>query len=277
MITIDQSSCNLCGLCIRICHEHCIAITDGLLQIDHQYCSTCCQCIAVCPSKVLSWDNHQPTSFDRNQYPAPAQIGELFRERRTCRDFSDKPIDRALLEQIVSIAICSPTHNYNLRIIIIDDPKIIEKVDTIILRFVKQLYYWVHKPQWIKTLVKLVAPSSEYEYLKAKPKLEFSIKRGRALKTVPAAIILVVGEKRVPLSLESAQYALYTMDLYAQTLKLGCRNLVGNQMILNRSKSLRKTLKIKSSEKIFGTIALGYPAVKFTNKITGKQIRMQWN
>jgi len=89
--------------------------------------------------------------------------------------------------------------------------------------------------------------------------------------------VMIVGGKRIPLSLESAQYALYNIDLYAQTLGLGCRNLVGNQMFLNRSKSLRKLLKIGKDEKVYGTIAIGYPAIKFKNKVVGKQIPIQWN
>jgi hypothetical protein len=77
--------------------------------------------------------------------------------------------------------------------------------------------------------------------------------------------------------MESAQYALYNIDLYTKTLGLGCRNLVGDQMFLNRSKSLRKLLKIGKDKKIFATIALGYPEVKFKNKVIGRQMLIQWN
>jgi hypothetical protein len=48
-------------------------------------------------------------------------------------------------------------------------------------------------------------------------------------------------------------------------------------MFLNRSKSLRKLLKIGKDKKIFATIALGYPEVKFKNKVIGRQMLIQWN
>jgi len=277
MITINQETCNLCGKCIKICHEYCMKIENQSLCIDFKFCSTCGQCIAICPEQSLSWNTIPPVSFDKTNYPSPIQLDELFKERRTIRDFKQDKIDRAILEQIVSYASYAPTHNFNFRTIVIDDPEIIRKVETAIYRFTTRLYRFLYKPKAIHWMVKFFAPKSEFEYLKAKPKLEKSIERGKAFKTAPAAIVMIVGEKRIPLSLESAQYALYNIDLYAQTLGLGCRNLVGNQMILNRNKSLRKLIKIGKNEKVYGTIALGYPSVRFKNKIIGKRMPIQWN
>jgi hypothetical protein len=101
--------------------------------------------------------------------------------------------------------------------------------------------------------------------------------RKRNFKTVPAAIVMIIADKRTPLNLESAQSALYNIDLYAQARGLGCRNLVGNQMFLNRSRSFRRIIGLKKHEQIFGTLALGYPAVKFRKKINGRKINIQWN
>lgn len=277
MVTINQDRCNLCGICIKICHESCMKIENETITIDYRYCSTCCQCISVCPEQALLWDDKAPITFNKTLYPSPVQIEELLEERRTIRDFTKERIDRTLLEQIVILASLAPTHNFNLRVIVIDDPEIIGKIETAIYRFTTRLYRFLYKPKVIHWMVRFFASKSEFEYLKAKPKLEKSIERGKAFKTVPAAIVMIVGGKRIPLSLESAQYSLYNIDLYAQTCGLGCRNLVGNQMILNRSKSLRKLLKIAKDEKIFGTIALGYPAVRFKNKVIGKQMPIQWN
>ena len=226
---------------------------------------------------ALSWDNQAPIAFEKNNYPAPFQMEELFGERRTIRDFKQEKIDRKILAKIIACAYYAPTHNFNLRAIIIDDPEIIKTIDSVIFQFIKNLYRFVYQPKAIHFLVKTFAPRKEFEYLKAKPKLEKATERGRAFKSEPVAVVLIVGEKRVPLSLESAQYALYNIDLYAQSLGLGCRNLVGNQMILNRSNSIRNMLKIKRFEKIFGAIGLGYPAISFKNKVLGKQIPIQWN
>ena len=204
-------------------------------------------------------------------------MDELFKERRTIRDFKKEKIERKLLTEIVEYGIYAPTHNFNMRAIIVDDDQIMEHVENEIYNFNVRLYKYFYKSKIIEKFIKIILPYHEYEYLKAKPKLEQSLASGRAFKTRPAALVLVIGDKRIPLSLESAQYALYNMDLYARTKGIGCRNLVGNQMILNRSKLIRNLLTLKKYEKIFATMGLGFPAVKFKNKVIGKKILIQWN
>ena len=103
------------------------------------------------------------------------------------------------------------------------------------------------------------------------------VDRNTVFPTFPSAFIFIIADKRVPLSLESAQYALYNINLYAQTKGLGCRNLVGNQGILNKNKSFRKRLGLKKNEHIRGMIGIGYPKFKFKNKVEGKKMSIQWN
>ncbi len=277
MIKIDSNKCDSCGLCIRICHESCIKSIEGILSIDSKYCSTCTQCIAVCPKQALNWDGIKPEEFDKSLYPESTQLAELLRERRTIRDFTKQLIDKSLLEEIAGYAIYAPTHDFKLRVLILDDENIINRIDDLILKFSTNLYNRVYKPKIIYFLLKLFTPAYESEFLKAKPKLENAIKRKRGLKTKPAAVIMIIGNKKMPLSLESAQYALYNIDLYAQTKGIGCRNLVGNQLILNGNKQFKKSIGLTHYEKIYGTLALGYPAVRFKNKVTGKRINIQWN
>jgi nitroreductase/NAD-dependent dihydropyrimidine dehydrogenase PreA subunit len=276
MITIDQNKCNACGLCVQICHEYCIEIKDDILNIDYSFCSTCSQCIAICPKEALSWDNIQPEKQNKELRPTPEQIDELLKERRTIRDFKSEKIDRNLLEEVVNYAIYSPTHSFDLRAKVVDNEEVIHQIDSIIYKFSSKLHKYLYKPKLFHSFVRLVTPDLEHEYLKARPKLEAALKRGRNFKTIPPAIIFIVADKRVPLSIESAQYALYSINLYAHTKGLGCRNLVGNQMFLNRSKRIRKTLGLKTREKLVGTMAIGYPSLKYRNKTEGKKIDIHW-
>ena len=277
MIQIDSDNCNACGLCIKICHESCLRLDADVLKVDYKFCSTCTQCIAVCPQQAITWDHVKPEIFDKSLYPYPRQLRELFMQRRTIRDYSSQKIAKSVLEEIANMAIYAPTHNFYLRTIIIDDENIISQIDALIYRFSINIYKWLYKPRIIHLLIKIIMPKREFEYLKAKPKLENVQKRNSGFKTKPAAIILIIGDKKVPFTLESAQYALYNIDLYAQTKGVACRNLVGNQMILNGNKQFKKSIGLTRDEKIFGTIALGFPAVRFGNKVNGKQIRIQWN
>jgi hypothetical protein len=129
----------------------------------------------------------------------------------------------------------------------------------------------------MRTLVNIAPRPFREEFNKGKPKLEAAIVRGRGYKSRPAVMVCVVADRRTPLSLESAQYALYNMSLYAQVKGLGCRSLIGNQMIFNKNKEVRRRLGLKKNERIFAVAGFGYPSVKFRNKVQGKRIKVQWN
>jgi nitroreductase len=250
---------------------------NGILKVDYKYCSTCTQCISVCPKQAITWDNVKPEKFDKSLYPDSAHFAELLMQRRTIRDYTNQKIDRLLLEEIAGFAIYAPTNNFNLRTIIIDEDQLINRIDSLIYQFSANLYNWLYRPWIIQLLIKIFSPGMEFEYLKAKPKLENAKKRNRSFKSKPAAIILIIGDKKVPLTLESAQYALYNIDLYAQTKGIACRNLVGTQMVMNKSNYLRELLGLSKNENIFGAITMGYSAINFRNKVMGKNINIQWN
>jgi hypothetical protein len=68
-----------------------------------------------------------------------------------------------------------------------------------------------------------------------------------------------VADGRTPPAVQGAQYAAYSMSLYAQALGIGTRNLVGNASILNDDRTPRG--------RIFAVLGLGYPSVKLRNKV----------
>jgi len=254
-----------------------MTLLEDSIFINYKFCSTCTQCVAVCPEQALSWDSVPPLAYDEARLPSSQQLGELFKERRTTRDFKSDKIDRGLLQEIVGYSTHAPTHNFNLRAIVVDDGEIIALIDKVLMRFTRRLYNFIYKPKIVYSLVRVLTPSLEPEYLRAKPKLESAMKRGRTFRSPPAAVVLIVGDKRIPLSEASAQYALYNMILFAQTKGVGSHNLVGNQRLLNRSRTLRKRLRLKNHERIFGTLGLGYPSVRLRNKVVGKKLEIQRN
>ncbi len=277
MVTISSDKCAGCGSCVEICHESCMSLRDGKVQIDYQFCSTCAQCIAICPSGALKWDNYAAEPFDKNRYPSPAQIDELFKQRRTTRHFKEEKPDRRTLQEIINYGAYAPTHSHEFRVIAVDDRDHLDKIDRTAYAYNKKIYKYLYKPKIVSFLVKLFAPLQRGEYLRAKPKLEKSLEMGRGYASLPPILLFIVGIKRTPLSVESAQYILYTIDLYAQSKGLGCRNLVGNQMFFNRSKEIRQMLNVRKDEKIFATLGIGYPTKKFRNKVQGRGLEVRWS
>ncbi len=277
MITLDPEKCNGCGLCVDICHEHCMVLENKKVHIDYQFCSTCTQCIAICPQMALRWEDVRPELFRNELLPSSEQLAELFKQRRTIRHFKEEKPDRQLLREIINFGIYAPTHSHDFRVVVIDDQDQLNQIDHALYSFNKKIYRYLYRQKLVSLFVRWIAPSMRNELLRAKPKLEASLKTGRGYGCLPPVMVFIVGLKRIPLSVESAQYILYNIDLYAQTKGLGCRSLVGNQIIFNRSRSVRQMLKLKKNERIYGTFGIGTPSKKFRNKVEGRRFDIQWN
>lgn len=277
MVTIEQDKCTGCGVCVRICHEHCMTVHSRKISIDYASCSTCTQCVAACPERALAWDYIYATPFNAELMPTPDQMDELLKQRRTVRHFKSDKISREALEKLATYGAYAPTHSHNFRMVIIDDGSIIDVMDRVLMKYTSRLYSLLFKPKIIYFTMKLFAPSMEGEYLRAKTKVQAGVKKGSIVRSGPAAFIAVIGSSHTPLNLESAQYIIYNLTLVAQAMGWGCRNMVGNQAILNRNGGFRKVLNLNKADRIFGLVGIGYPSAKYLNKVEGRKLPIQWN
>jgi hypothetical protein len=113
------------------------------------------------------------------------------------------------------------------------------------------------------------------EYLLNKPKIENSVKRGFAFHH-PAAIVFIVGDRRIALSVDSAQYYLANLTFYAQVKGIASCLWGNGPIFMDRSRAARRLLGLKKHDRIFGSLLLGYPTVRFKNKVEGRTMPIQW-
>jgi len=67
------------------------------------------------------------------------------------------------------------------------------------------------------------------------------------------------------------------MIFYAQAKGIGSCPWGNGPVFLDRAKAARKRLALQKHEHMLGALLLGYPAVKFANKMEGKTLSIQWN
>ncbi|MFW6113293.1 MAG: DUF362 domain-containing protein [Actinomycetota bacterium] len=56
MYRVDESNCNGCGTCVKVCPRQAISILGGVAAIDHSRCDNCGACFSVCPQGAIYQD-----------------------------------------------------------------------------------------------------------------------------------------------------------------------------------------------------------------------------
>lgn len=246
-----------------------MTLIDDVATINYVLCDRCTQCAGICPQQALSWDRVSPVEYDKSRLPSSEQLDELFKERRSMRFFKEKRIDRILLEEIVGYGIYAPTNNHDLRAVVVDDAEVIEELERIAERFNTRVYKLFFKPKIVFELLRRVS-------LAVNPQVKAKLEERRHELFNPAAVVMIVGDRRIVFSEASAQAALDQMALYGQVRGLGSCLWGAGVIVLDRNRRARERLGLGSGEHILGILLLGYPAVRFVNKVEGKTMDIEW-
>lgn len=117
-VLIEKIECTGCGVCVTICPHKVIDIVDGKAEICLD-CFLCGHCQAVCPEKAISLPQLPVqlglrTVKEKNTIVPPgktdsSELIALMRSRRSCRNYLDKAVDLAVLEDLVKVGITAPS------------------------------------------------------------------------------------------------------------------------------------------------------------------------
>ena len=252
-----------------------MTLVQGTVVIDHQLCSTCSQCIAVCPERALRWRDAEARQRQPERLPSPQQLDELFKERRSTRRFAQAKIPRSELEAIVACAAYAPTNNYDFRVILVDEPKVLNALEVYARSMVSRLYRVVFKHRVLFEIFRRF-PLAPHTGPKDRVKVEGNILHGHTIFHEAAAMLFIVGDARVALSSDSAQYALANVVFAAQVRGIASCLSGAAKTLLGFHPAARRMLGLLRRERIYGVLTLGYPAVAFHNNVEGKRLPVAW-
>lgn len=119
-LVIDPERCTGCGACLDVCPSRTISLVGEKAQVTGSESMRCGHCEAVCPEGAIT--NSGPEegaqafrtfAFDpRWLPPEESDLPELVRlmaSRRSCRNYTEEPVSRELLEDLVRIGITAPS------------------------------------------------------------------------------------------------------------------------------------------------------------------------
>ncbi len=114
---VDREACTQCGQCIDIC-------PDNVLESDNGYprpgdgefagCVACGHCMAICPTGAITVSGRGLMGNDAVELAPHAarataeQLEALMASRRSIRRFTEREVDRELLERMLAMAATAP-------------------------------------------------------------------------------------------------------------------------------------------------------------------------
>ena len=96
-------------------------------------CVSCGHCIAMCPTNAIiheDFPNYHAQPINKELIPNFDSLNELFKARRSIRNFTSKPVEKELIKKAIDAAQFSPSTNnlQTTKYIVVQDKDTIEKI-----------------------------------------------------------------------------------------------------------------------------------------------------
>ena len=120
LFTVDDAKCTRDGICAAVCPMGLIELPGESslprsIESADELCIVCGHCVAVCPQGAL---DHRSMNYEACPSIAPElkispkQARQFLRARRSIRTYTDKPVSRETLSELLEMAGYAPSgHN----------------------------------------------------------------------------------------------------------------------------------------------------------------------
>jgi len=164
VMAVDRDSCTQCGLCIRNCPFKCWEMgEDDYPKLKDEYdCFSCSNCAVACPVDAISivetykvtggfWQTaphpleykmpYDPKDADGNP-DAYNPIERAILERRSVRNFKDKPVPESLIRRVLEAGRFAPSAGncQPWKFIVITNKELIRQMDEATVAAIGQMY-----------------------------------------------------------------------------------------------------------------------------------------
>jgi len=287
-IEIDRDLCNGCGLCVTVCPTGTITLMEGKAAVSGADSISCGHCQAICPQeavRVIAIDEEMSrykTFTMEKQWLAPGEYStpalvQLMAYRRSCRCFTDQPVDRAMIEDLVKIGITAPsgTNSQSWTFTILPTRKAVISFAGYIASYFGQLNTTAEKTMF-RLFLKLIGKEeldAYYRgyYRKVKAALNEWHGSGKDRLFHGSTAVIIVGSKPgASCPAEDALLATQNILLAAHSMGLGSCLIGFAVAAMKKDPSIQQSLGIPSEEGIHAVIAIGYPDEVY-QRVTGRK------
>ena len=278
---IDPVLCNGCGRCLHVCPSQTITLKNDKAQVSGDQSIACDHCAAVCPADAVKVTAIDQTASRFKMFSSDDQwlpygkfdislLVKLMRSRRSCRNYTDQPLTRDLLEDLVKVGITAPSGSncQHWTFTVLPEHSAVRALGNRIALYFKRLNRLAEN-RFLRWSLKLVGKKRldwyfrEY-YQAVEDALSEWEKTGRDRLFHGASAIIIVGSRpEAACPAEDALLATQNILLAAHCLGLGTCLIGFAVEALKKDASLKRFLSIPEKEDIHAVIALGYPREKY--------------
>ncbi len=275
-MTINKEKCQRCRKCEVVCPTQALDI-DAQKPITD--CIACYHCLAVCPTNAFNNPTHLSGSCFQ-VHISPDEFELLMQQRRSYRQFKSTPIPSDVLKEFITRMRYSPTasNTQALEFTVIQDPKLLQKVNDLTIQTITNAFN-KSLNRWTQPLIRLLKGASFLDtMLRSKRKFLKKAQIAPDMITYQAPAMILIHAPAAPTGMPIHDAGIWTgmATLYAELLDLGtCINgFVVNAV--KRNKALKELLQIPTNHEVHSVLLVGYPKIKYSNRVERKQPKIKF-
>lgn len=274
---IDAEKCIGCGLCVKVCPSRTISMDGGKAIVSGKRSLSCGHCAAVCPVNAITVQAIDGTVYRFATFPCDnswipygeyetAALVRLMASRRSCRNYSDKPVDRDILDDLIKIGITAPsgTNSQLWTFTVLPTRNTVTALGERCAAFFDKLNR-MSENRFLRGLLKIIGKPELDEYFRehhdsvSQALHEWKKSGVDRLFHGARAVILVGSKPGASCPREDALLATQNILLAAHSMGLGTCLIGFAVEAMKRDISIKRFIGIPDDEKIYSVIALGYP------------------
>lgn len=289
-ITIDDTLCKKCKVCVEICPNGIFKTENNRTAVKSErdeLCFLCGQCMAACPEKaiqVLGLD------YDKDFFDLPEVIDtdvsfdRIIQSRRSVRAFKDIPVPRDKLEQIVNALTFAPPGFPPLKteIVVVQDKQLIKESLPYMVNLYDKLIKGLKHPM-AKYIIRRQIGTKRMQTIQNHIVPMFNIKlpfmkngTEDAITRNAQAMILFHANKQSDNYKTDIFIALAYALLKAHSLGIGATAIDLIPPAIEKTPYLKKLFQIPDENEVVASMILGYPKYKYKRAIQRQLKSITW-
>jgi nitroreductase/Pyruvate/2-oxoacid:ferredoxin oxidoreductase delta subunit len=291
---LDKDRCTGCGLCLSVCPSDVLVLEDGKISLAREGCFGCDHCAAVCPAEAIAIDAVSPENLTLATIETggrwlpfgefdTALLVRLLYSRRSCRCFTEAPVERSMLEDLARIGTMAPsgTNSQRWSFTIVPDRTAVLGFGGLIGGFYERLNRLAANPAARLFSRLFMQDKLGHYYRRYHAQVQEALRQwseaGRdRLFHGAAAAILIGTEPGASCPREDALLAAQNIALAAHAMGIGTCLIGFAVEAMRRDRSIQRSLGIPERENIHAVIALGVPAVTYLRPAGRKPVKIRY-